>query len=159
MYADWTDRIAKGELPVGEPPRPQGRERNVVVTLWDWADPKVYMHDAIASDKRNPNVNPNGPIYGALEESADYLAVIDPKTNTASQIKVAPREPDTPSAADIPPGRDVRRTGVMKRSGTARRRCTASRWTSRAACGRRPACASRRRRRSAAPDPSIRPRS
>jgi len=103
MYADWTDRVAKGELPAAEPSRPQGRERNAVVTLWDWSDPKAYMHDAIASDKRNPTVNPNGPIYGALEESADYLAVLDPTTHTASQIKVAPREPDTPSAADIPP--------------------------------------------------------
>jgi hypothetical protein len=103
MYADWTDRVGKGELPAAEPSRPQGRERNVIVTLWDWADPKVYMHDAIASDKRNPTVNPNGPIYGALEESADYLAVLDPRTHTASKIPVAPRDPDTPSAADIPP--------------------------------------------------------
>ena len=103
MYADWTDRIARGELPSAEPARPQGRERNAVVTLWDWADPKVYMHDAIASDKRNPTINPNGPIYGALEESADYLAVLDPKTHTATRITLAPRDPDTPSAADIPP--------------------------------------------------------
>jgi hypothetical protein len=103
MYADWTDRIAAGELPAAEPARPQGRERNVVVTLWDWADPKAYMHDAIASDKRNPTVNARGPIYGALEESADYLAVLDPKTSTASKIPLAPREADTPSAADQPP--------------------------------------------------------
>jgi hypothetical protein len=103
MYADWTDRIARGELPDAEPARPQGRERNAVVTLWDWSDPKAYMHDAIASDKRDPTVNPNGPIYGALEESADYLAVLDPKTNTASRIPLTPRDPDTPSAADQPP--------------------------------------------------------
>ncbi|HEY6362830.1 MAG TPA: hypothetical protein VIX63_17110, partial [Vicinamibacterales bacterium] len=56
MYADWTDRIAAGELPATAPPRPQGRERNVVVTLWDWADPRHYLHDEIASDKRNPTV-------------------------------------------------------------------------------------------------------
>src|SRR5712691_7862388 len=53
MFADWTDRIAAGELPAGEPPRPQGKERNVVITMWDWADPKVYLHDEIGSDKRN----------------------------------------------------------------------------------------------------------
>ena len=46
-----------------------------MVTLWDWADPKVYLHDDIATDKRNPTVNANGPIYGALEESGDYLTV------------------------------------------------------------------------------------
>ena len=103
MYADWTDRVARGELPQAAPSRPQGKERDVVVTMWDWADPKAYLHDEIASDKRNPTVNPNGPIYGALEESADYYPVIDPKTNAASQVKLAPRDPDTPSAGDQPP--------------------------------------------------------
>jgi len=103
MYADWTDRIAKGELPAAAPQRPQGRERNVVITMWDWADPKVYMHDEIASDKRNPTVNPNGPIYGALEESGDYFPVVDPKTNTSSQIKLIVRDPETPSSGDQPP--------------------------------------------------------
>jgi hypothetical protein len=38
MFADWTDRIAAGEVPPA-PPRPQGIERNVVITVWDWADP------------------------------------------------------------------------------------------------------------------------
>jgi hypothetical protein len=103
LYADWTDRIAKGELPAAAPPRPQGRERNVVITLWDWADPHAYLHDEIASDKRNPTVNPNGPIYGALEDSADYMPVIDPKKNTATMIRLQVRDPKTPSAADNPP--------------------------------------------------------
>jgi len=98
MYADWSDRIAHGELPSATPSRPQGKERNVVVTLWDWADPKVYLHDAIASDKNDPTVNPNGPIYGALEESGDYLTVLDPKTNATSQIKLRVRDPQTPSS-------------------------------------------------------------
>ena len=31
-FADWTDRIAAGELPKSKPHRPQGVERNVVVT-------------------------------------------------------------------------------------------------------------------------------
>jgi hypothetical protein len=103
MFADWTDRIAKGELPNGEPQRPQGRERNVVITMWDWADPKTYLHDEISSDKRNPTVNPNGPVYGALEESGDYFPVIDPKTTTASRVKLTARDPDTPSSVDQPP--------------------------------------------------------
>jgi len=103
MYADWSDRIAQGELPSATPARPQGRERNVVVTMWDWADPKVYLHDAIASDKRNPTVNANGPIYGALEESGDYLSVIDPTRHAASKIKLTVRDPQTPSSAENPP--------------------------------------------------------
>jgi hypothetical protein len=98
MYADWSDRIAKGELPADAPSRPQGRERNVVITMWDWADPKVYLHDAIASDKRNPTVNANGPIYGALEESGDYLTVLDPKTNSTSKVQLKVRDPKTPSS-------------------------------------------------------------
>ena len=39
MFADWTDRIAAGELPFDKPERPQGIERNVVVSLWDWGEP------------------------------------------------------------------------------------------------------------------------
>jgi hypothetical protein len=103
MYADWTDRIAAGELPVAAPSRPQGRERNVVITMWDWADPKTYLHDEISSDKRNPTVNANGPIYGALEESGDYLPVVDPARNTATRIKLTVRDPETPSSANTPP--------------------------------------------------------
>jgi hypothetical protein len=103
MFADWTDRIARGELPAAAPERPQGRERNVVITMWDWADSKTYLHDEIASDKRNPTVNANGPIYGALEESGDYLPVIDPRTNTTSQVKLIVRDSNTPSSADQPP--------------------------------------------------------
>ena len=72
MYADWTDRIAAGELPQETPPRPQGVERNIVVTQWDWADPREYFHDAIASDKRNPTVNANGPVIGVHENSSDH---------------------------------------------------------------------------------------
>jgi hypothetical protein len=104
MWGDWTDRIAGGELPATAPARPQGRERNVVVTMWDWADPKAYLHDEIASDKRNPTVNANGPIYGALEASADYMPVVDPVKHTATQIKLKVRDPKTPSEGDVPPG-------------------------------------------------------
>jgi hypothetical protein len=44
-FADWTDRIAAGELPRAKPQRPQGVERNVVITMWDWGDAKTYLHD------------------------------------------------------------------------------------------------------------------
>ncbi len=103
MFADWTDRIAAGELPAVAPPRPQGVERNVVVTMWDWADPKAYLHDEISTDKRNPTVNANGPIYGSLEASADYLPVVDPMRHASSQVKLQVRDPKTPSEASIPP--------------------------------------------------------
>ncbi len=95
-FGDWTSRIARGELPAEAPPRPQGIERNVVITQWDWADPKAYLHDEISSDKRNPAVNANGLIYGSAEESRDYMPVLDPVHNTISQVKVPYRDPDTP---------------------------------------------------------------
>jgi len=47
MFADWTDRIAAGEVPPA-PPRPQGIERNLVVTMWDWGKPSGHPHDQIA---------------------------------------------------------------------------------------------------------------
>jgi hypothetical protein len=33
---EWTDRLAKGELPKTTPPRPRDVERNVVITTWEW---------------------------------------------------------------------------------------------------------------------------
>jgi hypothetical protein len=103
MWAGWTDRIAAGELPAVAPSRPQGRERNVVVTMWDWSDPKAYLHDEIASDKRSPTVNANGPIYGALEASADYMPVLDPVSHTATRIPLKVRDPQTPSEGRTAP--------------------------------------------------------
>ncbi|HEY7769107.1 hypothetical protein [Longimicrobium sp.] len=98
MFADWTDRIAAGEVPPA-PPRPQGLERNVVITMWDWADPKAYLHDLVSTDRRNPTVNANGPLYAVLEASADYMPVLDPNTHTATRVPVTLRDPNTPHAA------------------------------------------------------------
>jgi len=97
LFGDWTDRIAKGELPKSKPHRPQGVERNVVVTLWDWSRPTAYLHDEIATDKRKPMVNANGPIYGATELSTDYVPVLDPMRHKATEIKHPVRDPKTPS--------------------------------------------------------------
>ncbi len=65
-FGDWTDRVAKGELPKSKPPRPQGVERNIVITSWEWSTPDKYLHDLISSDRRNPTrddyVEPNAPL-------------------------------------------------------------------------------------------------
>jgi len=98
VFADWTDRIAGGEIPPA-PPRPQGLERNVVITEWDWADPKAYLHDEVSTDRNNPTLNANGPLFGALELSADYLPVLDPVRHTASKVPLTLRDPSTPVAA------------------------------------------------------------
>jgi hypothetical protein len=102
MFADWTDRVNSGELPPA-PPRPQGIERNVVITQWDWADPKAYLHDEVSTDRRNPTINPNGLIYGSLELSADYLPVLDPVKNAVSQVKLTVRDPNTPPTSATMP--------------------------------------------------------
>ncbi len=98
MLADWTDRIAAGELPATKPPRPQGVERNVVITVWDWANPKAYLHDEVATDKRNPTVNAYGSLYGATENSTDFVPIFDPIKSVATSVKLPVRDPKTPSA-------------------------------------------------------------
>jgi hypothetical protein len=97
-FANWTDRIAAGELPFAKPERPQGVERNVVITQWDWADPKVYLHDQVSTDKRKPTVNAYGKSYGSTEESAEYFPVFDPKTNRATVVKMPVRDADMESS-------------------------------------------------------------
>jgi hypothetical protein len=89
-------------LPQAAPQRPQGVERNVVVTLWDWAVAKTYLHDSISTDKRDPTRNANELIYGATEESTQNLPVLDPVKNTATTIHIPVGDPDTPSAANLP---------------------------------------------------------
>ena len=103
MYADWTDRIQAGEYPLTPPPRPQGVERNVVVSLWDWSAPEAYMHDLISADKRNPRINANGPVYGAPENSTDSMPVVNPTTHVATTVSLQVRDPRTPSSASTPP--------------------------------------------------------
>src|SRR5438552_7660986 len=102
LCAEWTDRIVAGELPASKPARPQGVERNVVVSLWDWAGPKDYLHDEISTDKRKPTVNANGLIYGATEESTDLFPVLDPVGHKATQVKMLVRDPNTPSSKQNP---------------------------------------------------------
>jgi hypothetical protein len=97
-FAEWTDRIRAGEVPPA-PPRPRGVERNVVITLWDWADPQAYLHDVVSTDRRNPTVNANGSVYGALELSKDYLPVLDPVRHIASAVELTVRDPATEPAS------------------------------------------------------------
>ena len=97
-FGDWTDRIAKGELPKETPPRPQGVERNIVVTSWEWSTPDKYLHDLISSDRRNPTVNAYGPLFGSPEYSTDNMPILDPKTNKVSFFKMPVRDPDMPES-------------------------------------------------------------
>jgi hypothetical protein len=102
VYADWTERVAKGEVPL-TPPRPSGVERNVVVTLWDWGTDHSFMHDEISTDKNRPTVNANGPVY-AVSSGHGMLAMLDTKSNRAEEIEIPTRAPraEVPSRFPAP---------------------------------------------------------
>jgi len=76
LFADWTDRIAAGELPP-VPPRPRGIERNLVLSIWDFASDRAFVHDLISSYQWDPTVNAYGPVYGG-DGSAGTLEYLDP---------------------------------------------------------------------------------
>jgi len=87
VFADWTKRIQEGATPP-PPPRPQGVERDVVITEWEWGDgPSDWTHDAISTDKRDPRVNAHGLVFGGAN-GAGSLVILDPRTNTVSRKTV-----------------------------------------------------------------------
>ncbi|MFM1886970.1 MAG: hypothetical protein RL026_2127 [Pseudomonadota bacterium] len=100
--ADWTDRVARGELPAQQPRRPEGVERNVVATVRDWLNDRHYLHDLSGTDRRNPTVNGYGPLYGAPELSTDDFPVLDPRSNSATTFRAPVRDADTPSTREDP---------------------------------------------------------
>ena len=97
-YGEWTDRIAKGELPKTKPVRPQGVERNMVITQWEWGTEKTFLHDLISSDRRNPTVNPYGPLYGSAEYSSDDIPILDPKTHTVTKFRMTVASDSVPES-------------------------------------------------------------
>jgi hypothetical protein len=103
-FADWTDRIAKGELPFDKPARPRGIERNVVITMWDYLRPQFYLHDVVSTDRRNPRVNQGGAVYASPEDSTDIVAVLDPRTHSAIDLPHPVRDEKTPSVKGNPYG-------------------------------------------------------
>ena len=95
-FGEWTDRVAKGELPRNKPARPQGEERNVVVTSWEWSAPDKYLHDLISSDRRKPTVNAYGPLYGSPEYSTDNMPILNPKTHEVTYFRMPVADPNMP---------------------------------------------------------------
>jgi hypothetical protein len=89
MYADWSDRVAAGEVPPA-PPRPRGRERDVVLTMWNWAGPRSTVHDEVVTDKRNPRLYPNGNVYGL---GGSTFVILDPVENTNRTVPMITRVP------------------------------------------------------------------
>ncbi len=104
MYADWSTRIAAGEVPPA-PPRPTGAERNVVLTMWEWGDETSYVHDEIVTDKRQPNVNADGLVYG-VSITQDTLVITDTARHESRELPIPLRAPldEVPSFFPTEPG-------------------------------------------------------
>ena len=117
-----TDRVKGGEADL-RPARPQGLERNVVLTQWDYGDAKkYYARRQRDRQAESDSVNANGPIY------------IDPRSAPTTSTVRRSRE-DTPpmpvrcrfatrrsSSVHSEVWCSPRRTGATSRSGRGRRR-------------------------------------
>jgi hypothetical protein len=109
-FTDWSKRIHSGEVPAVAPPRPEGIERNVVVTQWQVSDMFAHTHDISAVDRRKPASNPNGPVY-LVDYAQDWLIVLDPVKNTWKRLRVPthpndkqPRQAYTAVGTPVPGG-------------------------------------------------------
>jgi hypothetical protein len=89
--AEWVDRIAEGALPPA-PPRPQGLERNVVITVWDVSDEVPFIHDVVATDRRTPTMNSLGRVFG-VEFHNDGLVELDPLEHNERTIPIPTQVP------------------------------------------------------------------
>jgi hypothetical protein len=97
MFADWSDQIAAGTVPPA-PPRPEGIERNVVITMWEWGTADGFVYNAVASDKRNPGINPGAAVFG-VDTQNDLLTILDPRTDRADALSIPTRvSPDAARA-------------------------------------------------------------
>ena len=91
--------------------------------MWDWATPKVYLHDEISTDKRNPTRQRQRPdLRLAGGEHRPRAGARSGEHNARSPIKHPVRDPETPSSTDR--RCSLRPTGATTRSGTARPACT-----------------------------------
>jgi hypothetical protein len=91
IYAKWIDAMRAGAVPPA-PPRPSGADRNVVVTTWDGGALTAFSHDIVVSDKRNPAVNANGPVFFG-DWHNDAFTMIDTRGNSDTTIQVPTIDP------------------------------------------------------------------
>ena len=92
-FGDWTDRVAKGELPKHKPQRPAWHRAQHCRLLVGVGTEKKFLHDLISSDRRDPTVNAYGPLYGSPEYSSDDIPILDPKTHKVTFFKMPVADP------------------------------------------------------------------
>ena len=90
VFADWTDRIMAGETPE-PPPRPDGIQQNLVLTQWGWSNPDGFIHDNVSTDKRNPQLYPDGQIFG-VAQTQGRLTITDPLKHQSRELTIPMRE-------------------------------------------------------------------
>ena len=95
LFADWSDRIAAGEVPLA-PPRPQGLERNVVLSIWSYASDRAFIHDVASGNSYFPTANAYGRIYGA-DTASGLMEWVDPVEYTKGTM--TPPGSEAPSSA------------------------------------------------------------
>ena len=101
LFANWTDRIAGGRTAICAafpPGRRRAKHRHHDVGLGD-----AYVLSSRRNVHRQAQSRPSTPtalIYGAPEESSDFVPILDPARNAADQIRMPVRDPNTPSSKD-----------------------------------------------------------
>ena len=73
--------------------------------MWEWGGVTSYVHDEVATDKRQPTVNGGGLVYG-VSISNDKLLVTDPQAHQSVELAIPLREPreSVPSMFPTQPG-------------------------------------------------------
>lgn len=95
VFESWGEKIGAGETPQQTPPRPEGIERNLVITQWEFGGKYTYAHDVISTDKRDPTLYPYGKIYG-LDIGNDHLLILDPNDHSVEEIALPTYEHAVP---------------------------------------------------------------
>ena len=122
-FGDWTDRIAKGELPRSKPPRPNGVERNIVVTSWEWATEKNYcmISSCLTAQSGGKCLRPIIRLAGTSNRQHADLGSEDPQGDV---FQLPVRDPNMPPTlgpplhlSAMPKPMPRRRTGATRRSG------------------------------------------
>ena len=82
-------RSARGAAPAAGRGTKRGRE------LVGLVHARGFVHDTISTDKRNPTVNANGPVYSISRFSKPDVNILDPVRHTATGVEVPIRDPNT----------------------------------------------------------------
>ncbi len=114
-FGDWTDRIAKGELPFAKPnaarpassatsssPPGTGPTRSTISTI------------SSSSDKRNPTVNGYGPVFGQPEYSTDRIPILEPGDQQRRNLQGAGARREHADVARTRPRRHAQAAAALR---------------------------------------------